>query len=468
MGVCERARARWIWSCSSRKEENTNELRAVKKLHAGMGSEMDHKRELSILVSLKDHRDLFVQFRGWYMEKGCILLAMEYVEHGDLRGFLKRSGKQSEESAKEIAMQVLEGLVILHGRSICYRDLKPENILLSSLSPIHIKLADFGISKSTADTRLVTQIGTRNYLAPEVNRSLPLNLLKLNGEYESSFDLWSLGCLLHEVLRLKLPFTTVDSSRTYDSTISGVVPISSTEFEFDNKAFFDFCYGTNANLSTGTLRAFNISERGIEFIKSLLVPDPRSRPSAANAMKSEWLLELPQSSNGVIYDQQKTEPEILRSQMFACGMGVSLRTINTLINRGGGSSCKALLHKCFLKTEIADILQRALKEGYSLFVLILKQELDIDRSLFDEFFDTALVAGDLGTIKTLSRINYIKRNSYSRDILYTTVKGGHVEMAKLLLEGGADVNAVNHYGRTALQTAVLGGHIDMVALLQNQ
>lgn len=54
MGVCERARARWIWSCSSRKEENTNELRAVKKLHAGMGSEMDHKRELSILVSLKD------------------------------------------------------------------------------------------------------------------------------------------------------------------------------------------------------------------------------------------------------------------------------------------------------------------------------------------------------------------------------------------------------------------------------
>lgn len=67
-----------------------------------------------------------MQFRGWYMEKGCILLAMEYVEHGDLRGFLKRSGKQSEESAKEIAMQVLEGLVILHGRSICYRDLKPE------------------------------------------------------------------------------------------------------------------------------------------------------------------------------------------------------------------------------------------------------------------------------------------------------------------------------------------------------
>jgi serine/threonine protein kinase len=55
---------------------------------------------------------------------------MEYVEHGDLRGYLEKFGEQSEESAKEIAMQVLEGLVILHGRSICYRDLKPEVNLL--------------------------------------------------------------------------------------------------------------------------------------------------------------------------------------------------------------------------------------------------------------------------------------------------------------------------------------------------
>lgn len=202
----------------------------------------------------------------------------------------------------------------------------------------------------------MTQIGTRNYLAPEVGRTLLSKLLKPNGEYENSVDLWLLGCLLHEDLTLKLPFTTVDSSWTCDSTISGVALISSTskEVEFDYKAFYDFCYGTT-NLPTGALRAFNISARGIEFIKSLLVPDPRSRPSAVNAMKSEWLLELPQSSNGVICDQQKTEPEILRSQMLACGMRVSLRTINTLINRGAGSDSKALLNKCFpsIKTEIA-------------------------------------------------------------------------------------------------------------------
>lgn len=67
-----------------------------------------------------------MQFLGCYQERGCVFLAMEYVEHSDLKGFLKRFGKQSEDSAKEIAMQVLEGLVILHERSICYRDLKPE------------------------------------------------------------------------------------------------------------------------------------------------------------------------------------------------------------------------------------------------------------------------------------------------------------------------------------------------------
>lgn len=119
----------------------------------------------------------------------------------------------------------------------------------------------------------------------------------------------------------------------------------------------------------------------------------------------------------------------------------------------------------FDKDRNCDIFQRALKEGYSLFVLILVQRLDIDRRLFDEFFYPALVASDLGTIKTLSRINYIKRNSYRWDILYVIVKGGDVEMVKLLLEGGADVNARNPDDRAALHTAAEGGHIDMAKLL---
>jgi hypothetical protein len=150
--------------------------------------------------------------------------------------------------------------------------------------------------------------------------------------------------------------------------------------------------------------------------------------------------------------------------MLHFGIGVSHRTANTLLNDGGGSNSKTLFNELFpsLKTRINDILQRALKEGYSLFVLIiLKQELDIDRSLFVNFFYTALVAGDSGTIKALSRM------SYSRDvrILYATVKGGHVEIAKLLLEKGADVNARNCSDRTALYVVAERGHVDMAKLL---
>ncbi|KAI5849386.1 ankyrin repeat-containing domain protein [Morchella snyderi] len=447
------------------RETKTNALRAIKKISTDTGSKIDYKRELSILIALKDCTDLFVQFLGWYQEKGCIFLAMEYVEHGDLRGYLEEFGQQSEGSAKEIGMQVLEGLVILHGRSICYRDLKPENILLSSLSPINIKLADFGISKTTVDTRLITRIGTFNYLAPEVGKIYP-RFLKADGEYKNSVDLWSLGCLLHEVMTLKLPFM-VDSSCSFDSTTTGVAAISSTsQVEFDYKAFYKFCDG-EVDLPTGTLQSFNISERGIEFIKSLLVPDPRFRPSAANAMKSEWLLELPQLSNGTISGQQRSKSDILRTQMLHLDIGVSHRTANILLNEGGGSNSKTLLNELFpsLKTGINDVLQGALKEGYSLFVSVLKQELDIDRSLFDSFFHTALAAGDSGTIKTLSRIDYIKRSSYSRDVLYAIVKGGHVDMAKLLLEKGADVDAMSDYGQTALHAAAGGGHVDMAKLL---
>lgn len=53
-------------------------------------------------------------------------IAMEYIEHGDLGRYITDHTAEARSQVQLISMQVLEGLVVLHGREICHRDLKPE------------------------------------------------------------------------------------------------------------------------------------------------------------------------------------------------------------------------------------------------------------------------------------------------------------------------------------------------------
>lgn len=51
---------------------------------------------------------------------------MEFIEYGDLGQYIKENRLEAKALAKDIASQILEGLVVLHARGICHRDLKPQ------------------------------------------------------------------------------------------------------------------------------------------------------------------------------------------------------------------------------------------------------------------------------------------------------------------------------------------------------
>lgn len=55
-----------------------------------------------------------------------IYLVMEFIEYGDLGQYIKENRLEAKALAKDIASQILEGLVVLHARGICHRDLKPQ------------------------------------------------------------------------------------------------------------------------------------------------------------------------------------------------------------------------------------------------------------------------------------------------------------------------------------------------------
>jgi serine/threonine-protein kinase len=133
---------------------------------------------------------------------------MPYVEGESLRDRLDREKQLPLDDALSIAREVADALSYAHSRGVVHRDIKPENILLESG---HAVVADFGIARavSAAGGEKLTQtglaIGTPQYMSPEQAAG--------EKDLDGRSDLYSLGCVLYEMLAGQPPFTgpTVES-----------------------------------------------------------------------------------------------------------------------------------------------------------------------------------------------------------------------------------------------------------------
>lgn len=108
----------------------------------------------------------------------------------------------------------MEGLHYLHSHGIIYRDLKPENIVVHNSG--YLKLADFGFAKKMdAKEKTFTFVGTAEYVAPEIIRSLG---------YNKSVDYWAFGILIFELLVGHTPFKVKNDAqhiKTYEYILKG-------------------------------------------------------------------------------------------------------------------------------------------------------------------------------------------------------------------------------------------------------
>ena len=115
------------------------------------------------------------------------------------------------------------GLKTLHDMKICHRDIKSANIFFNSKG--EIKLGDFNVSKVATKGMLHTQTGTPYYASPEVWKDRP---------YDYKSDIWSLGCVLYEMIMLRPPFKAADMKGLYKKVISvDYPPIVGTKYSAD-------------------------------------------------------------------------------------------------------------------------------------------------------------------------------------------------------------------------------------------
>ncbi len=119
-------------------------------------------------------------------------LFLEYCPGGTLAGI---ANQLSAGEILEVLQQSLAGLSYFHDMGIAHRDLKPGNIFVASRSPLKIKLADLGLSKS--EGMLKSGCGTDPFMAPEIWDCVYSTEQKY---YTKAVDIWALGVVIYELL----------------------------------------------------------------------------------------------------------------------------------------------------------------------------------------------------------------------------------------------------------------------------
>ncbi|KAK8090330.1 mitogen-activated protein kinase [Apiospora hydei] len=193
----------------------TGELLAVKQVEApspGANSQNDArkksmiealKREISLLRDLR-HPNI-VQYLGCSSSVDYLNIFLEYVPGGSVQTMLNSYGALPEPLVRSFVRQILDGLSYLHNQEIIHRDIKGANILVDNKGTI--KISDFGISKKLEATNILNGAannkhrpslqGSVFWMAPEVVKQT---------SYTRKADIWSLGCLVVEMMTGTHPF----------------------------------------------------------------------------------------------------------------------------------------------------------------------------------------------------------------------------------------------------------------------
>ncbi|CAK9298230.1 unnamed protein product [Gordionus sp. m RMFG-2023] len=190
------------------EQKHTKNLYALKMMDLNLCKTLFENERM--ILKIARNQPFLVGYHATFTTSENMIIAMDFVNGGDLRSLIKKLDKIPENHVRFYVAELLLGLTFLHSRGIVHRDLKPGNIKIDQEG--HIRIADFGLGKVTSffykihiatmkclscGKKIKGRCGTRAYLATEILRG---------GSYDFREDIWALGVTMFEMLTGERPF----------------------------------------------------------------------------------------------------------------------------------------------------------------------------------------------------------------------------------------------------------------------
>ena len=242
----------------------TYALKKVKLLNLSDKEKENALNEVRILASINSNYVVSYKEAFFDEKDRTLCIVMEFADNGDLYQKIVEHKKKAmffeESEIWRIFIQLVRGLKALHDLKILHRDLKSANVFLYTNGDA--KIGDLNVSKVTRAGVGHTQTGTPYYASPEVWNDSP---------YDNKSDIWSLGCVLYEMITLKPPFRAQDMEGLYKRVIKGQYSRIPDRFSNDLFQIVQFLLQVNPKSRPSCEQILNhpIVQKRIEYFKSL-------------------------------------------------------------------------------------------------------------------------------------------------------------------------------------------------------
>ncbi|KRX24700.1 Serine/threonine-protein kinase MAK [Trichinella nelsoni] len=262
------------------KRLSSNEKVAIKKMKKKYYS-WDEAMGLREVKSLKKMNHInVVKLKEVIRENDTLYFIFEYMKENLYEMMKRRDSPFPHSVICNIIAQILNGLAYIHKHGFFHRDMKPENVLC--IGPELVKIADFGLAREVRSMPPYTDyVSTRWYRAPEV-------LLRCRN-YSSPIDLWAVGCIMAELFLLR-PLFPGSSEIDEIFKICAIIGTPSREewpegYQLASMMNFRFPQCVPIPLETIII---NAKSSAIVLLKQLLFWNPQRRPTAVQALKSQY------------------------------------------------------------------------------------------------------------------------------------------------------------------------------------